>query len=66
MAAGATNIGMQGMFKATETLSFSAIDLFKNPQLIKKAKKEFNTRRARHFKYTPLLGNRKSPLDYRN
>ncbi len=66
VAAGGTSIGTKGMMIAAKTMAMSAIDLFQNPELIKKAKEEFNAKRGSDFKYESLLGTRKPALNYRN
>ncbi len=66
VAAGGTSIGNKGMMIAAKTLTLTAIDLFKNKDLISDAKKEFDERRGADFKYIPLLGDRAPALDYRN
>ncbi len=66
VAAGGTSIGKKGMMVAAKTLTLTAIDLFKNKDLVTKAKTEFIEKRGSDFKYIPLLGNRGPALDYRN
>ncbi|MEY8019933.1 amidohydrolase [Muriicola sp. SD30] len=66
VAAGGTSIGNKGMMVAAKALSLTAIDLFEDPDLVKKAKEEFVKRRGADFKYIPLLGDRAPALDYRN
>lgn len=66
VAAGGTSIGLKGMTVAAKTLALSAVKLFSNPELIEKARQEFDTRRGAGFTYRPLLGNRPPALDYRN
>lgn len=66
VAAGGTSIGKKGMMVAAKTLTLTAIDLFKNKELVAKAKAEFIERRGADFKYIPLLGDRPPALDYRN
>jgi aminobenzoyl-glutamate utilization protein B len=66
VAAGGTSIGHKGMMVAAKTLTLTAIDIFKDPGLAEKAKKELNERRGENFEYQPLLGDREPPLDYRN
>lgn len=66
VAAGGTSIGNKGMMVAAKTISLTAIDLFTNPELIEKAKKEFQKRRGADFKYIPLLGDRAPALNYRD
>ncbi|GAB5552633.1 MAG: M20 family metallopeptidase [Saprospiraceae bacterium] len=66
VAAGGTSIGTKGMMVAAKTIALTAVDLFKDPRITKKALEELKTRRGKDFKYEPLLGDRKPPLDYRN
>ena len=66
VAAGGTTIGLKGMQVAAETIALTAIDLFQQPETIKKAKAEFDERRGSDFKYQSLVGDRAPPLDYRN
>lgn len=66
VAAGGTSIGTKGMMVAAKTIALTAIDLFKDPSIAKKALEELKSRRGQDFKYEPLLGDRKPPLDYRN
>ncbi len=66
VAAGGTSIGKKGMMVAAKTLTLTAIDLFKNPALVSKARAEFLEARGADFKYIPLLGDRAPALDYRN
>jgi len=65
VAAGGTSIGTKGMIVAAKTLTLTAMDIFKNPETVKKAKAELEERRGKGFKYIPLLGNRPPALDYR-
>ncbi|GMN11811.1 M20 family metallopeptidase [Croceitalea sp. MTPC9] len=65
VAAGGTSIGNKGMMVAAKTLTATAIDLFTNQNLIKKAKIEFEEKRGKDFVYKPLLGDRPPALDYR-
>lgn len=65
VAAGGMSIGKKGMMVAAKTIGMTAIDLFKNPKVIQKAKEELIERRGANFKYVPLIGNRKPALDYR-
>ncbi len=66
VAAGGSSIGLKGMVVAAKTIAMTAVDLFTKPELIVKAKAEFESRRGPDFKYVPLIGDRKPPLDYRN
>ena len=65
VAAGGTSIGVKGMMVAAKTLALTAIDLYNDPSLVKKAKEEWEELRGKNFKYEALLGNRKPALDYR-
>ena len=65
VAAGGTSIGEKGMMVAAKTITATVIDLFKNQELIVKAKVEFKNRRGLNFIYKPLLGNRPPALNYR-
>ncbi len=66
VAAGGTSIGAKGMMVAAKALTLTAMDLYKDPELVKKAKQEFAERRGVDFKYIPLLGDREPALNYRN
>jgi len=65
IAAGGMSIGTKGMIVAAKTLALTAVDLFTNPALIAKAKEEYQKQAGPNFVYTPLVGNRPPPLDYR-
>ncbi|QIP12589.1 amidohydrolase [Spirosoma aureum] len=64
-AASGMSIGQKGMIVAAKTLSMTALDLFKTPTLIEKARAEWVRKRGADFKYEALLGDRKPALDYR-
>ena len=66
VAAGGTSIGLKGSELAAKVLSSTAIELFKDSNLIKLAKDEYNSRIGSDFNYEPLLGDRLAPLNYRN
>lgn len=65
VAAGGMSIGTKGMMVAAQTLTLTAIDIYKQPEITEKAKNELNRRRGKNFVYESLLGDRKPPLDYR-
>lgn len=65
VAAGGTSIGKKGMLVAAKTIAFTAVDLFKRPDLIDSATQELHHRRGDNFEYQALLGDREPPLDYR-
>ncbi len=67
VACGGTDIGAKGMIVAAKTMAFTGIDLFRNIELIAKAREEWiKARGGLDYKYVPLLGDRKPALDYRN
>lgn len=65
VACGGTDIGIKGMLVASKTMAFTAIDLFTNPALIKKAKEEFIQSKG-DYQYKALLGDREPALNYRD
>jgi aminobenzoyl-glutamate utilization protein B len=64
-AAGGMSIGYKGMNVASQTLALAGRELFTRPDILAKAKAEFDTRRGPDFKYKALLGDRQPALDYR-
>ncbi|UHG90578.1 amidohydrolase [Spirosoma oryzicola] len=64
-AASGMSIGQKGMLVAAKTIALTALDLYKTPALIEKARAEWVQKRGADFKYEALLGNRKPALDYR-
>jgi aminobenzoyl-glutamate utilization protein B len=66
VAAGATSIGIKGMMIAAKTLALTGMQLLDEPKTIEAAKKEFLEKRGVDFIYTPMLGDRKPALNYRN
>ena len=64
-AASGMSIGQKGMIVAAKTLALTALDLYKSPALIEKARAEWTQKRGANFKYEALLGDRKPALDYR-
>lgn len=65
IAGGGTSIGTRGMLVAAKTLALTAAELYESPDALKAAREEFVDRRGEDFEYTPLLGDRDPPLDYR-
>ena len=65
VASGGTSIGLKGAELAAKVLAKSAIEIFANPNIIEKSKVEHLARLGEDFIYTPLLGDREPPLDYR-
>ena len=65
VAAGGTQIGVKGMMVAAKTITLTAMDIFNDPDVTKKAKEELLKRRGSDFVYEALIGDRNPPLDYR-
>jgi aminobenzoyl-glutamate utilization protein B len=65
VAAGGTNIGTKGMIVAGRTLAMTAVDLFLRPDLVARARVEFDERIGSAAPYRTLVGDREPPLDYR-
>ena len=65
VAAGGTSIGRKGMLVAAKTIALTAVEIFNQPEIAKKAKEELIQRQGKGFEYKSLLGDRKPPLDYR-
>jgi aminobenzoyl-glutamate utilization protein B len=66
IAAGGTSIGTKGMLVAAKALALTAAELLQSPEALVRAREELVERRGEDFEYTPLLGDREPPLDYRN
>ena len=64
-AASGMSIGQKGMIVAAKTLALTALDLYKTPALIERARAEWTQKRGANFTYEALLGDRKPALDYR-
>ena len=65
IAAGGTTIGIKGLQVAAKTMALTAEDLFQNPAEIEAAWEELRERQGEDYVYSPLLGDRDPPLDYR-
>jgi aminobenzoyl-glutamate utilization protein B len=65
IAAGGTGIGIKGLQLAAKALALTAADLYENPELLRRARAAFERQRGADFVYTPLIGDRAPPLDYR-
>lgn len=64
VASGGISIGAEGMMVAAKTMALTTMELFSKPAEIERAKTEF-AQRIGGFQYTPKVGDRKPPLDYR-
>jgi aminobenzoyl-glutamate utilization protein B len=65
VATGSTSIGLKAMMNAAKTLTLTGMDLFNNPDMCEKAKKELTEKTGADFQYNSLIGDRKPPLDFR-
>ncbi|MCB0685166.1 MAG: amidohydrolase [Saprospiraceae bacterium] len=65
VAAGGTTIGKKGMMVAAKTIACTAIDLFRNPEELVKAKVELKERQGKDFHYEALIGDGPPNLNYR-
>ncbi|MBK5280305.1 MAG: amidohydrolase, partial [Bacteroidia bacterium] len=65
VAAGNTNIGYKAMINAAKTIAMTGIDIFNNPAIVDKAKKELETLVGLEFKYKSMIGDRQPALDFR-
>jgi aminobenzoyl-glutamate utilization protein B len=64
VAASGTTLGEQGMLLASKTLALTLLDLLSDPTYLRRARAEFDARRAGHV-YRPRIDDRPPPLDYR-
>ncbi len=65
VATGGTSIGYKAMNNAAKTIAMTGIDIFNNPAIISKARKELDGFVGADFKYKSMIGDRKPPLDFR-
>ena len=65
VSTGSNGIGLKAMINAAKCISMTGIDLFNNPELLDKAKKELAEKTGVGFQYQSLIGDRKPPLDFR-
>ncbi|MBA4055361.1 MAG: amidohydrolase [Marivirga sp.] len=65
VATGGTGIGYKAMNNAAKIIAMTGIDLFNNPSIIGKAKKELDDYVGPDYKYKSMIGDRKPPLDFR-
>ncbi|GGB10854.1 amidohydrolase [Brucella endophytica] len=66
VAASGMTIGEKGMLLAEETLASTAATLFLSPDLVARAKAEFEKARGKDFHYVALTGDQAPPLTYRD
>jgi len=65
VAASGMSIGFKGAQVASKTLALTAIELYRDEDLRKAARAEFDAARGPNYTYRSLLGDREPPLDYR-
>ena len=65
VATGGMSIGYKAMNNAAKIIAMTGIDIFNNPSIMGKAKKELDDFVGPGFKYKPMIGDRKPPLDFR-
>ena len=65
VASGGTEIGIKGMMIGAKAMALMAIDLFSDPALVEKAKKEFR-QDIGNYQYKALLGDISPALKYRD
>ena len=65
VAAGTMSIGLKGMDVAAKTMALTTMEIISDPDLLARIKAEFAERRGADFTYTPMVGDREPPLDYR-
>jgi len=63
VAAGGMSIGLKGMENASKILALTATELFTQPELITRARAEFEQWRGAGFEYRSAVGDRAPPLD---
>lgn len=66
VAASGMSIGEKGMALAEETLATAAATLFQSPDVVAKAKAEFEKARGSNFRYVAMTGDQPPPLNYRD
>ena len=66
VASGGTSIGLKGEKLAVQVLSDTAIEIYLDPSITEKVEKELLRKVGKDFNYSPLIGDRDPPLNYRN
>jgi aminobenzoyl-glutamate utilization protein B len=65
VATGSMSIGLKGMINAAKVIAMTGVDIFNNPTIAEKAKKELAEKVGADFQYNSMIGNRKPALDFR-
>ena len=63
-AIGGTTVGTKSLITVAKVEYLAALELFTHPETVKAAWDEYYSKRGHDFKFVPLMGNRKPPLDY--
>lgn len=64
-ASAGTTIGTKGLLVAARTFYQTALELYKDRDLLRRVQEEFEARRGKDFRFEPLMGDRKPTFDYR-
>ncbi|MBO4340654.1 MAG: amidohydrolase [Bacteroidales bacterium] len=64
-AIGGTTIGTKALLNVARVFYMTAVDLYTDPSKVKAIHREFESVQGPAPTFTPLMGNRKPPLDYR-
>ncbi|MBX2898007.1 MAG: amidohydrolase [Cyclobacteriaceae bacterium] len=65
VATGGMSIGYKAMNNAAKIIAMTGIDLFNNPAILDKARKELDAYVGPGYHYKSMIGDRKPPLDFR-
>ena len=65
VATGSMSIGFKAMINAAKTIAMTGVDIFNNPAVVEKAKKELDTLVGSDFTYKSMIGDRMPALDFR-
>jgi aminobenzoyl-glutamate utilization protein B len=65
VSTGSTAIGLKAMINAAKVIAMTGVDIFNNPTIVDKARKELDGRVGADFKYQSMIGDRKPALDFR-
>jgi aminobenzoyl-glutamate utilization protein B len=65
VSTGSTGIGLKAMINAAKVIAMTGVDIFNNPTIVDKARKELDEKVGADFKYKSMIGDRKPALDFR-
>ncbi|MBO4264347.1 MAG: amidohydrolase [Bacteroidales bacterium] len=63
-AVGGTTVGTKAALNVARIQYLTALDIFTSPGLVKEIWQEYYSVQGHDFRYVPLMGDRKPPLDY--